>query len=84
MSALQIFDGRVTPGFQFASGQAVGRAANPSPFPAGTLAMQDAHFKARGLDMEREVPGLVRATINVRVPDELERGHPDWTLYVSK
>ena len=81
-----LFSGVVTSGFQFASGEAVGRAAGRSPFPAGTLLMQQPHFKARGLDLEEAVPGLYWGTINIEIEREVvlvEADHTfrdvDWT-----
>lgn len=75
-----IFNGVVQPGFQFASGQAIGREHAPSPFARGTLEMQHPHFKARGFDLEAEVPGLFWGTINVRLDRELVLARPDHTL----
>ena len=77
-----VYTGRVTPGFQLASGLAVGRAERPSPFPDSTLRMQHPHFLARDFDMTEHVPKLVWATINVRLNDgrELVLDKPDWTL----
>ena len=71
--------GLVTPGFQFASGRAVGRADNP--FPASTLRMQARVLKAQfGLDLEAEIPGLVWGTVNVALAYDLRRLRPDFTV----
>lgn len=77
-----MFSGRVSKGFQFASGSAVGRAEAPSPYPYSTLRMQHRHFLARGFDMTAEVPGLLWATINVRLDggQQLALGRADRTL----
>jgi hypothetical protein len=75
-----IFNGVVQRGFQFASGQAIGREQAPSPFARGTLEMQHPHFKARGFDLEAEVPGLFWGTINVKIDRELVLAKPDHTL----
>jgi hypothetical protein len=75
-----IFNGVVQPGFQFASGQAIGREKAPSPFARGTLEMQHPHFKARGFDLEAEVPGLFWGTINIKIDRELVLAQPDRTL----
>ena len=75
-----VHSGVVTAGFQFASGEAVGRAENSSPFAAGTLRMQAPLFKARGLDLEAEVPELFWGTINVLLECELVLDKPDATL----
>ncbi|HEX8571618.1 MAG TPA: hypothetical protein VF759_02575 [Allosphingosinicella sp.] len=75
-----IYTGIVARGFQFASGAAVGRTENGSPFPAGTLQMQREHFKAAGVDFDRLVPGLKMATINLRLDVELELARPDRTV----
>jgi hypothetical protein len=75
-----IFNGVVQPGFQLASGQAIGRDHSPSPFARGTLEMQHPHFKARGFDLEAEVPSLFRGTINVKLDRELVLTKPDHTL----
>ena len=45
-------------------GHGVASGRNPdSPFPAGTIALQQPHFAARGLDLS----GLHLATINVQI-----------------
>lgn len=66
-----VFTGMISPGFQFASGDAVGREKNPSPFSAGTLALQRPHFKQAGLDLEALIPGLHWATINLELDRKL-------------
>jgi hypothetical protein len=80
LARLAVYEGFVAAGFQLASGEAVGRAVAPSPFPAGTLRMQDPHFRGRGVDLGVEVPGLVWGTVNVRLDLELALGRPDITL----
>ena len=71
--------GLVAPGFQFASGRAVGRADNP--FPESTLRMQALVLKAKfDLDLEAEVPGLVWGTVNVALAYDLRRLRPDVTV----
>ena len=72
--------GVVRPGFQMASGGTLGPTSRPSPFSAGTLTLQDPHFRARGLDLAREVPGLAWGTINVELAAPLALGRPDITL----
>lgn len=42
--------------------------------------MQHEPFKARGLDLEREVPGLFWGTINIRLSEALVLGKADVTL----
>lgn len=80
MSLQVAHQGVVERGYQFASGQAVDRADNPSPFSAGTLRLQAPAFKARGLDLEAEIPGLVWGTVNIRLTHKLRRRRPDITL----
>ncbi|HEX8364043.1 MAG TPA: hypothetical protein VF603_02025 [Allosphingosinicella sp.] len=75
-----IHAGTVTSGFQFASGGAVGRGTDPSPFGAGTLALQHPHFKARGLDLAAEIPSLVWGTINVELEREVSLARADRTI----
>lgn len=89
-NAQAIFTGIVDRGFQFASGQAVGRDENPSCFPAGTLKMQAPLLKARGIDLEALVPELFWGTINVRTGRKLklasadyEAAGLDWTAGVA-
>jgi hypothetical protein len=66
-----IYTGVVGRGFQFASGEAVGRKDNPSPFSKGTLELQKPHFERRGIDLETLVPGLRRGTINLELSRKL-------------
>jgi len=75
-----IHDGRIVSGFQFASGQAVDRATNPSPFSAGTLRLQAAQFAARGFDLGSEIPGLYWGTINVELGRDLRLMMADHTF----
>ena len=75
-----IHDGVVGRGFQFASGEAVGRNVDPSPFSRGTLRLQDAHFQARGFDLADAIPGLHWGTVNVELGVELVLASPDLTL----
>ncbi len=75
-----IYSGVVDRGFQFASGEAVNRKTNPSPFSDGTLKLQDRHFRSRGFDMAREVPDLFWGTINIKIGHKLKLGTPDTTL----
>ncbi|HTU09773.1 MAG TPA: hypothetical protein VMG08_02650 [Allosphingosinicella sp.] len=73
----RILTGTITSGFQFASGEAVGRAENPSPFRAGTLRTQQPYLAALRIDLERLVPGLRWGTINLRLGEELVLGRAD-------
>lgn len=73
-----LHQGVVGCGFRMASGGSVGEAGNP--FPEATLRRQAPLFKAGGLDLEAEVPGLVWGTINVELGYDLRRGTPDITL----
>ena len=75
-----IHPGVVTAGFQFASGEAVGRPARPSPFSSGTIELQQPHFKALGLDLDSAVPNLFRGTVNVALDRELVLHAPDLSL----
>ncbi len=75
-----IHEGTITSGFQFASGAAVGRETNPSPYGAGTLFLQHPHFKARGFDVEAEVPGMVWGTINLELERDLALARADHTF----
>ena len=70
--------GRVGRGFQMASGGSVGQAGNP--FPQSTVKMQAPFFKAAGLDLEAEIPGLVWGTVNVELSYRLKRLRPDRTV----
>ena len=72
--------GVICSGHQVASGLAVGRSDKPSPFSAGTLTLQHAHFKARGLDLVNEVPGLFWGTVNLRLEQGVALSRPDVTL----
>ena len=75
-----VHSGAVTPGFQIASGGSRGAAARRSPFSAGALHLQDPHFRAQGLDLTREIPGLIWGTINVTLVTPLALDRPDITL----
>lgn len=75
-----IYPGRVARGFQFASGEAVNRKTNPSPFSGGTLHLQERHFRAKAFDMVREIPNLFWGTINVEIGAQLELRTPDLTI----
>ena len=66
-----IFTGVVGRGFQLASGQAVGRKKNPSPYPAATLKMQNPLFKRQNIDLEQLIPDLHWGTINVELGSKL-------------
>ena len=77
---LTIYAGVVVPGFQLASGQAVGRQKDPSMFPAGTLEMQHPWLKARGIDLQALVPGLFWGTVNVKTGRKLRLVRPDHTI----
>ena len=79
----QRFEGRVGRGFQFASGVAVGRAVDPSPFSDATLRLQHPHFLRQGVDLERVVPGMVWGTINVELDRELVLVDADHRLMVD-
>ena len=74
-----VHSGIVISSFQYASGDAVGRRDHPSPFSAGTLALQHPHFRARGIDLEALVPGLRWGTINLSLGRELVLERPDFT-----
>jgi hypothetical protein len=74
-----IHAGIVGRGFQFASGGAVGRAEHPSPFSDATLRLQERHLLARGIDLDRLVPGRRLGTINVSLPYALVLTRPDFT-----
>lgn len=76
----QLHSGVITRGFQFASGEAVGRGSSPSPFSAGTLELQRPHFVQRGFDLEHEVPNLIWGTINIELPYKLVIAQADVTL----
>ncbi|MFZ3004887.1 MAG: hypothetical protein WA047_01840 [Phenylobacterium sp.] len=73
-----LHQGRVGRGFQMASGGSVGQPGNP--FPASTVKMQAPFFRAAGLDLAAEVPGLVWGTINVELGYGLRRATPDITV----
>lgn len=73
-------DGVVGKGFQFASGEAVGRGRNPSPFPDATLKLQDQCLRDRGFDLAREVPGLFWGTVNVRLDQNVVLRVADYTF----
>lgn len=75
-----IHDGITGAGFQFASGFAVGRSRNPSPFPEGTLKLQDRCLRARGFDLAAAVPGLFWGTVNVRLFREVVLANADHTF----
>lgn len=75
-----IHRGVVTRGFQIASGDAVGRATAPSPFPEGALALQRDHFAERGVDLAKEIPSLFWGTINVEISCKLVLDVPDFTI----
>lgn len=84
---LATFSGMIRPGYQFASGKAVGRKENPSPFGKGTLKRQQPYLKAAGVDLKALVPGLYWGTINLEIDRKLVlvRGdfppaHIDWTV----
>ena len=73
-----LHQGMVGQGFAMASGGSVGRAGNP--FPESTVKMQAPFFRAAGLDLAVEVPGLVWGTINVELGYRLRRATPDITV----
>lgn len=72
--------GVICSGHQVASGLAVDRADRPSPFSAGTLALQAAHFRARGFDLAERVPNLFWGTVNVGLKERLVLRSADVTL----
>ena len=74
-----IHHGTIGRGFQFASGQAVGRAHDPSPFGESTLRLQMPHFAARGIDLAALVPGLFLGTVNLRLGAGLRLAEADLT-----
>ncbi len=78
MGSHTLHQGRVSRGFQMASGGSVGQAGNP--FPQSTVKMQAPFFKAAGLDLEAEIPGLVWGTVNVELSYRLRRLRPDRTV----
>lgn len=75
-----IHNGVVGEGVQFASGLAVGRSRNPSPFPEATLKLQDRCLRTRGFDLETAVPGLFWGTVNVRLSQEVVLAVADHTF----
>jgi hypothetical protein len=75
-----IYHGKVARGFQFASGEAVNRKSNPSPFSDGTLRLQERFFRAKAFDMIREIPNLFWGTINVEIDRDLTLVTPDVTV----
>lgn len=79
----QRIEGRVGRGFQFASGSAVGRVRDPSPFSASTLRLQHPHFLAQGVDLERLIPGLIWGTINIELDRALVLTDADYRLMVD-
>jgi hypothetical protein len=50
--------GQVVPGYGVASG-----AAETSPYPSGTIALQTPHFLQRGLDLRSCYPGTLNVSI---------------------
>ena len=76
----EIHQGKIGRGFQLASGLAVHRADNPSPFSDGTLKLQAPHFLRAGFDLEVEVPDLFWGTVNIELPYDLVLASPDTTL----
>lgn len=75
-----IHQGTVGSGFQFASGKAVGRAIDPSPFSDGTIKLQAPHFRDRDFDLSERIPGLFWGTINIQLPYELSLQTADHTF----
>ena len=75
-----IFDGTVTAGYQFASGNAVNRQLKPSPYSKGTLEIQSHNFKEAGFDLETSIPNLYWGTVNVKLSEQLSLERPDLTL----
>lgn len=80
---LKVHSGVVTQGFQFASGEAVGRAEKPSPFSKGTIELQHPYFLAKKLDLEALVPGLKRATINLELGRKLILNDADYSATID-
>lgn len=76
----KIYEGTIARGFQFASGEAVNRKTNPSPFSAGTLTLQDRFFKQRGFDLSQAIPNLFWGTVNIKINDEISLHRSDLTL----
>lgn len=68
----QTVDGVVVPGHQVASGR-----SPRSPYPGGTIALQQPFFRHLGLDLS----GLMAATLNISVsPRRLHLYRPDHTF----
>ena len=74
-----LHSGIVGRGFQYASGDAVSRATNPSPFSDSTLALQRGIFVERNIDFDVLVPGWKLGTINVELGRKLLLEKPDYT-----
>ena len=79
----QRIEGRVGRGFQFASGSAVGRSTDPSPFSNATLRLQHPHFLSQGVDLTHLVPELFWGTINIVLDEELLLVDADHRLMVD-
>jgi len=79
----QRIEGRVGRGFQFASGGAVGRATEASPFSDATLRLQYPHFLRQGVDLVQLVPGLVWGTVNIELDRQLMLVDADHRLMVD-
>jgi hypothetical protein len=75
--------GVVSRGYQFASGAAVGREKKPSPFSAGTIALQMPHFRDVGIDLEDMVPGLKLATINLEIGNKVRLLRADYSARID-
>lgn len=74
-----VFNGMVSPGFQFASGEAAKRGDPSCPFPAGTLKLQAPYLLERDRDLSALVPGLYWGTINLQLDRKLVLGRPDFS-----
>lgn len=68
---LTVYSGVIGKGFQYASGDAVGRDYAPSPFSDSTLKIQIPYFKEHGIDLESLVPNIRWGTINVELNTKL-------------
>ena len=64
---LTVFSGVTTRGFQFASGDAVGRSFNPSPYSDSVLKLQIPYFLEAGIDLNKIMPNFRLGTINVEL-----------------
>jgi hypothetical protein len=73
-----VYSGVIGVGFQIASGDAVGRTSQPSPYSGSALKLQAPYFAAIGIDLESLVPSLRWGTLNVELGVKLRLKSADF------